>query len=217
MITFDRVSRWYGQVIGLNDVSCEIPTGLTALLGVNGAGKSTLMRLVTGQLRPTTGSVRVMGMEPFANPEVYKILGYCPDIDSFYEYMSGRRFVRLLGRMAGYSQSEANDRTEQMLQRVGMADRAHKPIAGYSKGMRQRIRLAQSIAHGPRVLILDEPLNGLDPIARSEAYKEAVPEANGPRNSWSWIFRMPEVDRRLPENTGYFFVGRHTGLLLYAP
>lgn len=168
MITFDQVSRWYGQVIGLNDVTCEIPSGLTALLGVNGAGKSTLMRLVTGQLRPTTGSVRVMGMEPFANPDVYKVLGYCPDIDSFYEYMSGRNFVRLLGRMAGFNQAETVERTERMLQRVGMADRAHKPIAGYSKGMRQRIKLAQAMIHDPKIILLDEPLNGLDPLGRRE-------------------------------------------------
>jgi ABC-2 type transport system ATP-binding protein len=107
-------------------------------------------------------------MEPFANPEVYKVLGYCPDIDSFYEYMSGRQFVQLMGRMAGYSQAETVERAEAMLVRVGMADRANRPIAGYSKGMRQRIKLAQAMIHDPKIILLDEPLNGLDPLGRRE-------------------------------------------------
>ncbi len=168
MIELQNVSRWYGQVIGLNDVTCTIPTGLTALLGVNGAGKSTLMRLVTGQIKPTTGSVSVLGHTPFSNPDVYKVLGYCPEIDSFYEHMSGREFVRLLARMAGYGPVEANRRTDAMIERVGMADRANRRIAGYSKGMRQRIKLAQAMVHDPQIILLDEPLNGLDPVGRRD-------------------------------------------------
>jgi ABC-2 type transport system ATP-binding protein len=167
-IRMTNLSRWYGQVIGLNDVTCEIGPGLTALLGMNGAGKSTLLRLVTGQLRPTTGSVEIYGMTPFANPEVYRHLGYCPEIDDFYERYSGRGFVEYLARLSGMTKSEARDRTQHVLEFVGMADRADKKIAGYSKGMRQRIKLAQAMVHDPDIILLDEPLNGLDPVGRRE-------------------------------------------------
>lgn len=168
MIQLEGVSRWYGEVIGVNDVTCEIKPGLTALLGMNGAGKSTLMRLVTGQLRPTTGYVKVLGMDPFANSEVFKRLGYCPEIDNFYEHRSGRQFVYFLARLNGFSHSEAADRTQKMLEMVGMVKFADRPIAGYSKGMRQRIKLAQAMLNDPDVLLLDEPLNGLDPVGRHE-------------------------------------------------
>ncbi len=168
MIQIQNVSRWYGQVIGVNDVTAEIGPGLTAMLGMNGAGKSTLMRLITGQLLPTTGSVKVFGMEPFANPEVFKRVGYCPEIDNFYEHYTGREFVHFLGRLSGLTNAEAKSRTEEVLVEVGMADRAHKKIAGYSKGMRQRIKLAQAMIAQPDIILLDEPLNGLDPVGRRE-------------------------------------------------
>jgi ABC-2 type transport system ATP-binding protein len=166
MIVLQNASRWYGQVIGLNDVSCEVGPGLTALLGMNGAGKSTLMRMVTGQLRPTTGTVSVFGMTPFANPDAFRRLGFCPEIDNFYERWSGREFITYMARLNGYSRPEAHRRTEGALERVGMADRADRAIAGYSKGMRQRIKLAQAILHDPEIILLDEPLNGLDPLGR---------------------------------------------------
>lgn len=168
MIKLTNVSRWYGQVIGLNDVTCEIKPGLTAMLGMNGAGKSTLMRLISGQIRPTTGSLEIFGMNPFANPDVYRKLGYCPEIDNFYEHYSGRAFVQFLARLDGLSKTDAKRRTEEVLQMVGMADRANKRIAGYSKGMRQRIKLAQAMLHDPEIILLDEPLNGLDPVGRHE-------------------------------------------------
>ncbi len=168
MIKLEHVSRWYGDVIGVNDVSCEIGPGLTALLGMNGAGKSTLMRIITGQLKTTTGSVAIDGLEPFANPEVFKKLGYCPEIDNFYEHYSGRQFVEFLARLSGMSKSESKARTQVVLEHVGMADRADKKIAGYSKGMRQRIKLAQATVHDPNIILLDEPLNGLDPVGRRE-------------------------------------------------
>jgi ABC-2 type transport system ATP-binding protein len=168
LIEFQNASRWYGQVIGMNDVTCTVGPGVTALLGMNGAGKTTMMRLITGQLRTTTGTVKVMGMEPFGNPAVYRHLGYCPDIDNFYEYMTGRDFVRQMARMAGYSAAEAVERADRMIAAVGMADRADRKIAGYSKGMRQRIKLAQAMIHDPEIILLDEPLNGLDPVGRRE-------------------------------------------------
>ena len=168
MISLNGVSRWYGKVIGLNDVTCQIGPGLTALLGQNGAGKSTLMRLITGQLRPDTGEVLINGLTPFANPEVFRHLGYCPEIDNFYEHYTGRAFVRFLARLSGMTKPEANARTEEVLDMVGMSDRANRKIAGYSKGMRQRIKLAQAMLHNPDIILLDEPLNGLDPVGRKE-------------------------------------------------
>ena len=168
MIQFTRASRWYGEVIGLNDISCEIGPGVTALLGQNGAGKSTMLKLITGQMRPTTGEVRVFGETPFANPNVYARMGYCPDVDSFPEHLSGREFVRRMGLLSGVPKQEIKDRAEEVLTLVGMAERADKPVKGYSKGMRQRIKLAQAIIHDPDFILLDEPLNGLDPIGRRE-------------------------------------------------
>jgi ABC-2 type transport system ATP-binding protein len=168
LIVLQNASRWYGQVIGLNDVSCQIGPGITALLGQNGAGKTTLIRLVTGQLKPTTGDVTVFGMRPFANVEVFRLLGYCPEIDNFYESMTGREFVVYLARLAGYDPTDARRRADRVLEVVGMADRCDKRIAGYSKGMRQRIKLAQAMVHDPKVILLDEPLNGLDPVGRRE-------------------------------------------------
>lgn len=173
MIELSRASRWYGQVIGLNDVSCAIEPGITALLGENGAGKTTIIKLITGQIKPTTGEVRVFGMRPFANPEVYRILGYCPEIDSLYERMTGRAFVLAMARMFGMAADRAKARTEEVLDLVKMSDRADRRIAGYSKGMRQRIKLAQAMLNDPKVILLDEPLNGLDPGGRRE-YMEIV-------------------------------------------
>jgi len=167
-IVLDRASRWYGQVIGLNDVSCTIGPGVTALLGMNGAGKTTMIRLITGQIRETTGTIRVFGEEPFANPNVYRRLGYCPELDNFYEHQTGRQFIYGMGRLSGYGRAEATQRTERVLQHVGMLERSDKKIAGYSKGMRQRIKLAQAMLHDPEIILLDEPLNGLDPVGRRE-------------------------------------------------
>jgi len=167
-ITLRNASRWYGQVIGLNDVTCEIGPGVTALLGMNGAGKSTMMRLITGQIQPTTGEVLVYDQEPFANPDVFKHLGYCPEIDNFYEHQTGRKFVYHLARLNGFDHGSAIKRTEEVLMMVGMLERSDRKIAGYSKGMRQRIKLAQAMLNDPDMILLDEPLNGLDPMARRE-------------------------------------------------
>lgn len=168
MIEFLHVSKWFGDVIAVNDVSFTLEPGVTALLGANGAGKSTLMKLVTGQIRPSTGEVRVFGHVPFANPEVYRHMGYCPEIDSFPEHQTGRFFVNSMARYAGLSAAQARARTEEVLHEVGMADRAGRKVGGYSKGMRQRIKLAQAMILDPDIIVLDEPLNGLDPVGRRE-------------------------------------------------
>jgi ABC-2 type transport system ATP-binding protein len=168
MIQLNHASRWYGQVIGINDVTCEISTGITALLGPNGAGKSTMFKLLTGQLRPTTGEVRILNETPFANPRVFRKLGYCPESESSYDDLTGREFVTMLAMMAGIPSSQVAQKVCESIEMVGMTPHADRKIGGYSKGMRQRIKVAQGIVHDPEVLILDEPLNGLDPVARRE-------------------------------------------------
>jgi ABC-2 type transport system ATP-binding protein len=166
MIELQGASRWYGQVVGLNDVSCVIPAGLHALLGPNGAGKTTMLKLVTGQLRPTRGTVKVLGEAPFANPRVLGRLGYCPESEHSYDEMTGREFVTMLAAMSGMKPPTLHKRVSEAIELVGMSVPADRQIGGYSKGMRQRIKLAQGIVHDPDVLILDEPLNGLDPVGR---------------------------------------------------
>lgn len=168
MIKFENASVWYGQVIGMNDITVEIGAGVTALLGQNGAGKTTMMRLITGQMRPTTGTCTVFGMNPFANPEVYKKLGYVPDIDNFPEHISGREFVYRMARLGGFDHDGATKRSNELMVEVGMDDRSDRKLKGYSKGMRQRIKLAQAMINDPDILLLDEPLNGLDPVGRHE-------------------------------------------------
>jgi ABC-2 type transport system ATP-binding protein len=164
---FDAVSKWYGAVIGLNDVSWELQPGITGLVGHNGAGKSTLIKLLTGQLQPSLGSVTVCG-KPAWSASAKRHLGYCPDVDAFYEEMSGEAFVRMIARLHGFSPRVARERTAAVLEQVGMSQRAARPLASYSKGMRQRIKLAQALAHDPELIVLDEPLNGVDPVGRSE-------------------------------------------------
>lgn len=169
LLCFDRVSKWYGGVIGLNEFSLTLPPGITGLVGPNGAGKSTLMKLATGQLRPDLGTVTILGHQAWSAGARWH-LGYCPDLDRFYEEMSGRDFVFTMARLFGFSRTAARRRTEEALQRTGMADRASRRLQGYSKGMRQRIKLAQALLHDPQLLILDEPLNGVDPVGRSELH-----------------------------------------------
>ncbi|MCX6538710.1 MAG: ABC transporter ATP-binding protein [Acidobacteria bacterium] len=166
LVVADHISKWYGQVIGLNDVSVSIPTGITGLLGPNGAGKSTLMKLLTGQLKPSKGSITVLGEAVWGNPRLFFRVGFCPEQDAFYDRMTGLEWVCGLVRLNGYTESEANAAARTALERVDLVDAANKKIGGYSKGMRQRVKLAQAIVHDPELLILDEPLSGMDPIAR---------------------------------------------------
>jgi ABC-2 type transport system ATP-binding protein len=166
-LLFEQVSKWYGPVIGVNQVTLELRPGITGLVGANGAGKSTLLRLATGQLRPDLGSVQVFGIDAW-NAAAKRHVGYCPEVDAFYEEMSGRQFVLAMARLCGYPHEEAERRTESVLQLVGMADRADRRLRGYSKGMRQRIKAAQALVHDPQVLVLDEPLAGVDPVGRQE-------------------------------------------------
>jgi len=164
---FTAVSKWYGPVIALNDVTLHLGPGVTGLVGPNGAGKSTLMKLLTGQLRPSLGQVRIRGLSAWS-AAAKACMGYCPDVDAFYDEMSGRAFVRIMARLHGFPARLAAERTEEVLRQVGMAERADRPLGSYSKGMRQRIKLAQALVHDPELLVLDEPLGGVDPIGRAE-------------------------------------------------
>ncbi len=166
VIRIEGVSRWYGEVIGLNDVSAEIGPGITGLLGANGAGKSSLLRILSGELRPSSGRVSVMGERPFANPRLHAYLGYCPEGDRFFDRYRALDFLVHLLRLSGYTRADARQRADRALEEVGMLDAAQIRLGACSKGMRQRIKLAQAIAHDPPLLLLDEPLSGLDPIAR---------------------------------------------------
>jgi ABC-2 type transport system ATP-binding protein len=168
LIIFDNVSKFYGEILGVNRVNLQIAPGITSLVGPNGAGKSTLMNLMTGLLRPTRGSITILGI-PTDHPELlFRKVGYCTQFDSFPRGLTGREFINSFLLVDGFDRKRANELTEVALERVSLLDAADRNVAAYSKGMRQRIRLAQAIAHQPAVLILDEPLNGLDPMVRAE-------------------------------------------------
>src|SRR5882724_9802592 len=168
LIIFDDVSKFYGEILGVNRVNLQIAPGITSLVGPNGAGKSTLMNLMTGLLRPTRGSVKLLGIPTDQPDQLFRKVGYCTQFDSFPRGLTGREFISSFLRVHGTEKKKAGELTNIALERVNLIDAADRKIAAYSKGMRQRIRLAQSIAHQPTVLILDEPLNGLDPMVRAE-------------------------------------------------
>jgi len=168
MIVFEDVSKFYGEILGVNRVNLSIAPGITSLVGPNGSGKTTLMNLMTGLLKPTRGRISVLGTSPNDPQELFRKVGYCAQFDSFPRGATGREFIEFYLRTHGCTNRAVENLTDQALERVSMSEAADRKVAGYSKGMRQRIRLAQSIAHNPAVLILDEPLNGLDPMARAE-------------------------------------------------
>jgi ABC-2 type transport system ATP-binding protein len=172
MIATEHLSKWYGQVSGLNDVTVSVPPGITGLLGPNGAGKSTFMKLITGQLKPSKGTVRVLGEPIWGNPPIYHRIGFCPEQDAFYDRMSGLDWVTALVRLGGPDLSTATSAARRALESVDLLDAADKKIGAYSKGMRQRVKLAQAIAHDPELLILDEPLGGMDPIMRRRTIRQ---------------------------------------------
>ncbi len=194
-IVFEDVSKFYGDVLGVNRVSLSLPPGITSLVGPNGSGKTTLMNLLTGLIRPTRGRIRVLGMAPNEPAELFRVVGYCTQFDSFPRSFTGGEFVYEFLRLHGLPHQQAGQLTGEALERVGLTEAAHRKIAGYSKGMRQKIRLAQALAHHPRVLVLDEPLNGLDPMARAESL--ALFEALGKQGMHVVISShiLEEVDR----------------------
>jgi ABC-2 type transport system ATP-binding protein len=167
-LVLDNVSKFYGEILGVNRVNLSIGPGITSLVGPNGAGKSTLMNLMTGLLRPTRGTISILGIPTDRPEELFRKVGYCTQFDSFPRGVTGREFIKSFLLVHGYDNKQAEDFTVTALERVNLLDAADRKVAAYSKGMRQRIRLAQAMAHRPSVLILDEPLNGLDPMVRAE-------------------------------------------------
>ncbi|MCP4169201.1 MAG: ABC transporter ATP-binding protein [Fuerstiella sp.] len=168
MIELDHVTKLYATVIGVNDFNAQLKPGAYGLLGPNGAGKSTLLNLLTGQLVPTRGNVRVLGQTPRNNSSLMRKIGFCPGFEGLYAATSGLDWVTVLLRLQGVRRHAARERAEHCLAMVGMSCAMKRPISTYSRGMRQRTKLAQAIAHEPTLLILDEPFSGLDPIGRAE-------------------------------------------------
>jgi ABC-2 type transport system ATP-binding protein len=165
-IVVDGVSKWFGDVMSVNDVSLEIRPGLTGLLGPNGAGKTTLLRMICGLARPSGGEISVLGQSVRNNPELYHRLGVMPEHQSTYDFMTGRQFVELNGRLQGVP--HLNDAVDQAIERVDMLGDQNRKLGGYSRGMKQRMRLAAVMVHDPEILLLDEPLSGTDPRQRIE-------------------------------------------------
>jgi len=167
-IVFEDVSKFYGEILGVNRVNLTIPPGITSLVGPNGSGKTTLMNLMTGLVKPTRGRIQVLDYKTDDPENLFRILGYSTQFDAFPKGLTGFQFVYSYLRLAGRDSESAEQLAWRAIERVNLTDAAKRNIAGYSKGMRQRIRLAQALSHDPKVLVLDEPLNGLDPLARSE-------------------------------------------------
>jgi ABC-2 type transport system ATP-binding protein len=168
LIVFEDVSKFYGEILGVNRINLQIAPGITSLVGPNGSGKTTLMNLMTGLLRPSSGSISVLGISPNEPETLFQKLGYCSQFDSFPRGATAREFIGFYLRVHGYSRDETDTLTQAALERVSLLEAADRKVSSFSKGMRQRVRLAQSIAHDPSILVLDEPLNGLDPMARAE-------------------------------------------------
>jgi len=166
-VLMENASKWYDQVIGLNDVSLAIDGGVTGILGPNGAGKSTMFKLLMGRLKPSQGSVRLFGIDPWKDTSPYRRIGYVSESERLYDWMTAQDFVSTLARLHGMTRDEANERAEHVLRFVGLHEVRHKEIGKYSKGMRQRVKIAHALVHDPDLIILDEPLHGCDPIART--------------------------------------------------
>ncbi len=168
VVAFHEVSKWYGNVIGINKLTLRIPPGVTGLLGPNGAGKSTLLQLATGQLYPSQGVVQVLGEKVWNNSVLNRSIGLCPEQDAFYEWMTGWDFIHTSARLSGMNRADARQAASRAIEAVGMTKHKNRIVRGYSKGMRQRTKVAQALVHDPQVLFLDEPLTGTDPVARRD-------------------------------------------------
>jgi ABC-2 type transport system ATP-binding protein len=163
-IVADRCSKWYGHVLGVSDVSWRLGKGIVGLLGPNGAGKSTLIKLIGGLIRPSRGTLSVFGASPFSSVEVRRQIGYAPEHEKTWDELTALELVTVMADLAGADRP--GKAAEHALAQMGMADAMHRRVKGFSKGMRQRTKLATAIAHDPELLLLDEPLTGVDPVAR---------------------------------------------------
>jgi ABC-2 type transport system ATP-binding protein len=162
----ETLSKWYGNILGISDINLEIGSGIVGLLGPNGAGKSTFLKIAAGQLKPKIGTLTIFGEPVYGNPRLFRRIGFCPEHDSAYAEMSGWSFILLLARLHGFAGPAAAAASEKALDTVGLLASKDRLIRGYSFGMRQRLRLASSILHEPELLMLDEPLRGVDPLWR---------------------------------------------------
>ena len=199
-VVFEKASRWYGPVMALNDVSFELGPGVYGLLGPNGAGKSSLLKLASGQLRPSQGKVELLGRPAFGSPDVFHSVGLCSDTDAFFEDFTGLQFVSALLSLNGFDKAQAHKLAMEAIEIVDLKDAMHRKIGGYSKGMRQRIKLAQSLAHRPEVLFLDEPLTGMDPQNRkriSDLMKRLGDEGRTVLVSTHILHELEQVTRRV--------------------
>jgi ABC-2 type transport system ATP-binding protein len=167
-VTFENVSKFYGDVLGVNRVNLSIPPGITGLVGPNGSGKTTLMNMMVGLIQPSRGRISVLGIAPDQPEALFSKVGYASQYDAFPPGLTGYQFVESYLRVHGFGAKQAEAMAWKAIERVGLVEAAKRKVAGYSKGMRQRIRLAQALSHEPAVMVLDEPLNGLDPMARAE-------------------------------------------------
>jgi ABC-2 type transport system ATP-binding protein len=199
-VVFKKASRWYGPVMALNDVSFELGPGVYGLLGPNGAGKSSLLKLASGQLRPSQGEVELLGRPAFGSPDVFHSVGLCPDTDALFEDFTGLQFVTALLSLNGFDAAQAHKLAVEAIEMVDLKDAMHRKVGGYSKGMRQRIKLAQSLAHQPEVLFLDEPLTGMDPQNRkriSDLMKRLGDEGRTVLVSTHILHELEQVTRRV--------------------
>ncbi len=175
----ERVSKWYGHVLGVSDVTWTLPGGVVGLLGPNGAGKSTLMKLMAGLLRPSRGTIEVLGGQPFTDARVRRRIGYSPEHESTYDELTARELVTVLAHLAGVPRADAGAAAVRALDAMGMTEAMDRRVRGFSKGMRQRTKLAATLAHDPELLILDEPLTGVDPMARIDIIERIKKLADG--------------------------------------
>ena len=199
-VLFKKASRWYGPVMALNDVSFELGPGVYGLLGPNGAGKSSLLKLASSQLRPSQGTVELLGRPAFGSPEVFHAVGLCADTDAFFEDFTGLQFVTALLSLNGFDETQARKLATEAIETVDLKDAMHRKVGGYSKGMRQRIKLAQSLAHRPEVLFLDEPLTGMDPQNRkriSDLMRRLGEEGRTVLVSTHILHELEQVTRRV--------------------
>ena len=162
------LSKWYGEVIGLNTLELEVHPGITGMVGPNGSGKSTFFKLVSGLIKPSVGTIRVLGEDPWGNRELMARIGLCPDYDNLNDEHTARYFLRIVGGIHGMTGSRLDVRIDEVFKIVGMTDAADRRIGGFSKGMRQRMKIAAAMLHEPELLLLDEPLSGTDPLGRRE-------------------------------------------------
>lgn len=194
VIETSKLSKWYGNVLGLSDVTLQIEPGITGLLGPNGAGKSTFLKLLTGQIKPSIGRVAIFGQRVKNNYALFSRIGFCPEQDFFYEEMTGWEFLTSLLKLQHFSEAEVKSRAEQALEIVELMADKDRLIRAYSRGMRQRLKFAQAIAHDPDIIILDEPLIGMDPLGKRKLIRLIKDYKGGGKTVIVSSHVLPEIE-----------------------